>query len=109
MPRSTVEEFPAGEDFQAYSAAEKWLKTRGFVTGSMQRGAPTGVHRASEALDISKWRGRTDLEKRGLDGTIESVNGSFRDGPVYIRMSRRGREFVARYEKSTSKESNDGI
>ena len=104
MPRSTIREFPAGAAFEAYNAARAWLKTRGFIAGSMQRGAPTGVHRLSEAGYISKWRNMTQKEQAALDGTIETLTGSYRAGKVLVRMSRRGQELIARYEQKVEGE-----
>ena len=82
---ATFEPIP-GQPFRALDAAKAWCKERGFVTGSQQRGAPIGIHRESQALGISKWRGMTAAEHDGLDGIMETATGSFRDETVYIKM-----------------------
>ena len=67
---------PEGESahpWHAYDAAVRWCADNGYATGSMQRGAPTGVHR--EPADIAKWRNLTRREKAQLDGTLKSIWG----------------------------------
>lgn len=67
-------------DFEAYNAAEEWLKSMGYSIGSMQREAPVGFKKGD--YDIAKWRNLDDQDKALLDGVIEGE--SKRNGPITV-------------------------
>ncbi len=77
-----IKTFPAGEDFQAVRGAEKYLKDRGYITGSMQRNAPIGIMDKSVCCGISKWFNMTDDEHKTLDGVM--LSDSFRHDDVFV-------------------------
>ena len=71
--------FKAHGNFEAFYAAEKWLRENGYSVGSMERDAPIGI--AKGDCYISKWRNLGN-DKTLLDGVI--VEGDKRDGDVTI-------------------------
>ena len=82
--------FPnTGADFSGLNGAERWLREHCHAYGSMQRGAPIGVHHEEEGQEvyISKWRGMTAQEKRGLDGQILPDADGFRNGSARVVMT----------------------
>lgn len=66
-------------DFKAMSAAEKWLRNRGFSIGSPERGNPRGLLHGD--FLISKWRNLSAQEILDLHGTMK---GNMRDGPIQV-------------------------
>ena len=74
-------EFPAGDTFEAISAAEVYLKDLGYTTGSMARNEPIGF--AYESDHIEKWYNLSDNDKKSLDGLI-LANNDFREGGAII-------------------------
>lgn len=79
--------FPAGPGFGALAAAQLWCFDHNFIYGGLQRGAPVGVHRASRASRISKWRDMDSEEHDDLDGRMEAqLGGSFRGDGVILTL-----------------------
>jgi hypothetical protein len=76
----TVIEFNDPGDFEAVYAAERWLDARGFSVGSSQAGAPRAIWYGD--CYISKWRGLSAEDKRGMHA---QMNGG-RGGPVRITL-----------------------
>jgi hypothetical protein len=73
--------FKAGEDFDAFYAAEKWLRENGYSIGSMEREKPIGI--AKGDCYISKWRNLGE-DKARLDGVIASGDKRNSDITVII-------------------------
>lgn len=73
---AAVKTFPAveGDDFGAQSAAEAWLKARGFSWGSSQHGAPQAIWYG--ACSISKWRNLSAQEQRDAHAVMEGGRSS---------------------------------
>jgi hypothetical protein len=68
--------------FSAYYDAMNWARDNGYTVGEMERNSPIGIHK--DAGYISKWTRMTIVEKRELDGTINSSD--FRNGTVTIEL-----------------------
>lgn len=77
----TVIEFNDKGDFAASHAAVDWLCEHGFSVGSMQAGSPRAIWYGD--CYISKWRGLSAEDKRGMHARLE---GEERDGPVRITL-----------------------
>lgn len=78
---STTITFDHTGDFEAYRAAEQWLRDRNFSFGSSQAGAPQAIwHGASS---ISKWRNLSKQEQSECHATLKST----RNGPAFIELS----------------------
>lgn len=76
---------PAPIDFSAYYAAEKWLNDLGYMTGSMQRGAPIGFYPSGKEYDvIAKWDNIPDPDKRKLHGVMLCDGEGYRSGRVFV-------------------------
>jgi hypothetical protein len=73
--------FEDPKDFAAYREAEKWLISKGFSVGRMQRSDPVGVKLGD--YDIQKWGNLRQSDKETLDGTI---TGDKRHGPVTVQL-----------------------
>ena len=73
--------FKAGQDFEAFYNAEKWLKENGYSWGSMQRSDPIGITKENW-IGGAKWRHLTPKGKAALDGIIEGE--SKRNGDITI-------------------------
>lgn len=73
-----------GDDFSAYTAAEKWCREQGYSVGSMQRGAPTLVFYGD--CDVAKFRNISAQERKAAIGKIEGIGGRFRGGPVTVTL-----------------------
>jgi hypothetical protein len=58
--------FKTGNDFDAFYAAEKWLKQNGYSIGSMECDRPIGIVKGD--CYIPKWRYVDD--RAALDGVI---------------------------------------
>lgn len=76
-----VIEFNDKGDFAASHAAVDWLHEHGFSVGSMQAGSPRAIWYGD--CYISKWRGLSPQEKRGMHARLE---GEERNGPVRITL-----------------------
>lgn len=68
---ANVKIFPAvaGNDFGAQSAAETWLKARGFSWGSSERDAPQAIWHGNHY--ISKWRNLSTKERLAAHAIME--------------------------------------
>jgi hypothetical protein len=73
--------FKAGNDFEAFYAAEKWAKENGYSVGSIERDAPIGL--AKGDCYISKWRNLGEDRER-LDGVIARGDKRTSDVTVII-------------------------
>lgn len=73
--------FKAGDDFEAFYAAEKWLEDNGYSSGSMERERPIGI--AKGDCYISKWR-NLGQDKALLDGCIAAGDKRNSDVTVII-------------------------
>lgn len=71
--------FKAKDDFEAFYAAEEYLKENGYSIGSIERNAPIGV--AKGDCYISKWC-NLGSDRKFLDGVI--AEGDKRNGDVTI-------------------------
>jgi hypothetical protein len=74
-------EFKDEGDFAATHAAIAWLDARGFSVGSMQAGSPRAIWHGD--CYISKWRGLSPQDKRGMHAKLE---GDDRNGPMRITL-----------------------
>lgn len=74
----------AGNEFEALNEARSFLAAHGFSVGSLQRGAPIGVMFGD--YKIAKWRNLDSEDIADLHGRLESKNGSFRTGPITLRI-----------------------
>lgn len=72
-------QFAEEGDFEAYRAATKWLKDRGFSHGSGQRGEPSGILLGD--IMIAKWKNLSLKERLDLHGKL---TGDHRYGPVTV-------------------------
>ena len=68
-------------DFEAYHAAEAWLKENGYSAGSMCGDQPIGILKGD--VYIPKWRNLTNSDKRILHGRL---TGDMRIGPVTLEI-----------------------
>lgn len=66
-------------EWEAYHAAQAWLKAGGFSWGQGQRGAPCGILFGD--IIIAKWKNLTLAERRGCHGEL---TGDHRNGPVTV-------------------------
>lgn len=75
--------FRAAEAFAASTAAEAWLRGRGFSVGPMQGDEPRGIFRGDGGtpIVIGKWRTLVPLAREALHGVMI---GDGRSGPVQI-------------------------
>ena len=89
QPRNTIQNTivfkSEHSDFDAYKAACKWCRDKGYSHGSMCGGDPIGLIFGD--VIIAKWKNLTDAERAELDGTI---TGDMRHGPVTITIYERG-------------------
>ena len=76
-------EFAGSKDFEAYYAAEKWIRESGLHDGSMQRDAPIAITKDDWCAGM-KWRDIYREGKLTLDGII--CAGDKRNGMVTIVM-----------------------
>lgn len=65
--------------FTAVTAAEEYLRKRGFTVGQMQGDAPRGIRLGD--CNIPKWRSLTTSDIRALHGAI---TGNSRNGPITV-------------------------
>lgn len=73
--------FPhTGSDFSATSAAEAWLKEKGFSLGTMCSPEPRGILHEADAV-IPKWR---YLDHNKLDGMATATD--WRTGEVTVHL-----------------------
>ena len=84
---STMRFENTGNTFSGLNAALRWCRENGYIYGSLQAHAPTGVHRESEVDYISKWRNLVSWEKEGLDGHLIADGGDYRDGDVVLHLN----------------------
>jgi hypothetical protein len=72
FPKTHViaETFTGSDDFDSYHQAERWLQARGYLTGSMQAGSPTGAMSAAEYSYVAKWRNLSPSEQRACAALI---------------------------------------
>ena len=73
--------FEDAPDFAAYDRAKSLMLRAGFSVGAMQAGAPTACMFGD--FKVSKWRNLRLDERHETHAVIE---GSFRHGPVRIRL-----------------------
>ena len=66
--------------FQAYYAAEKWLRNNGYSFGSSCVCSPQAIKKGD--FYIAKWRNLSAKERKDIDGIIEGQN--HREGPVVV-------------------------
>ena len=71
--------FKAADDFEAFYAAQKWLREEGYAVGSMERDCPIGI--AKGDCYISKWR-NLGSDRERLDGVM--AEGDKRNGDVTV-------------------------
>lgn len=74
-------EFPASGTFEAFYAAEEYLKQLDYSVGSMCSGEPIGFKHGN--LHIAKWYNLSKEEKAQLDGVM-IPEPDFREGGVVI-------------------------
>ena len=74
--------FPAAGTFVAIGNAKSFLKKKGYILGSMQRGNPIGFIKGSDCEYISKWDNMTGAEHKQLDGVI--LSDRFRESDVTV-------------------------
>jgi len=70
---------PSGT-FGAVTEAREWLKTEGYVIGSMCGDEPIGFSKVADY--IAKWRNISPIEWKKLDGIL--ISDDFREGDVKI-------------------------
>jgi len=68
--------------FEAYYAAQKWIREKGYHQGSTCVCSPVAITRGPYNLP-QKWRNMTTKQRKSVDGVIE---GEIREGPVRIIM-----------------------
>jgi hypothetical protein len=74
--------FPhTGETFSASSAAEKWLREKGFTLGTMCSPEPRGIMKGQDDI-VPKWH---YLAHDKLDGMATSDN--WREGDVTVHLN----------------------
>ena len=73
-----------GVEFSASHDAERWCEARGISVGHMERDRPRGLLFGD--FEISKWRNMTTAEQRELHGHMVAGAGSFRGGPITVRL-----------------------
>ena len=64
------EDFPAGDDFDAYNKAVDYARSMNLNAGSMQREAPVALANADQFGYVAKWRNISQDEYPGLSGVI---------------------------------------
>ena len=81
---SRVVEFKPGDSamtFEAYYAADTFLKSLGYETGSMCGLDPIGF--AHNCDYVAKWYNLSSSDKNSLDGIVLQMGG-FREGSVLV-------------------------
>ncbi len=76
--------FEPNGTFTAIHAAEKYLKEKGYTTGSMCRDEPIGFADADKYGYIAKWYNIAAEDRNLLDGVIIPYKGDFREGGAEI-------------------------
>lgn len=71
-----------GDDFDAITAAENYLKELGYTIGSMQRDAPIAFAKADKIRYISKWHNIGEEDYPRIEGII--VSDDMRNGDVEL-------------------------
>jgi len=74
-------EFTGSKDFEAYYAAEKWIRESGLYDGSMERDAPIAISKNDWCAGM-KWRNLYLEDKLALDGVI--CSGDKRNGTITV-------------------------
>lgn len=74
--------FPANGTFQAYYAAEQFLRELGYVVGSMCRNEPIGFADDDTYDYVAKWYNIDVSDRLRLDGVM--ISDDFREGNVDV-------------------------
>jgi hypothetical protein len=82
IAKETVVFEPCGT-FGAIGKAEKYLKEKGYVLGSMCRDMPIGFAKESKCSGIAKWRNLSDEDIKQLNGCIKP-QPEFREGGCVV-------------------------
>lgn len=71
-------------DFEALSAATKWLDQQGYSRSPLQRGFPIALKRG--LWEVAKWGNLTPEERRDIDGTITPEGTTFRGNAAVVTL-----------------------
>ena len=74
------------DEWNALSAAQKWLKDNGYSYAPMCGPEPIGIMLGD--FEIAKWRNLSTWERKELDGMIVPLNGGrFRGNSCTVKFS----------------------